>query len=53
MFYYTRCTTPKRATSLRGSFPCHCTLATQLLTKKCYSRGEWSAILSQFHLPEI
>ena len=39
IFYYTRCSTPKRVTSWRGPSPRHCARATQLLSKKCCSGG--------------
>ena len=45
IFHYTRCTTPKRVTSLRGPSPRHCARATQLLSKKCRSGGEPLATL--------
>ena len=38
-FYYTRCITPERVTSLRGPTPRYCAQATQLLLKKYYSGG--------------
>ena len=44
-FIYTRCSTPKRVTSLRGPSPRHCARATQLLSKKCCSGGEPLATL--------
>ena len=44
-FIYTRCSTPKRVTSLRGPSPRHCARATQLLSKKCCSGGEPLAAL--------
>ena len=37
--------TPKLVTSLRGPSPRHCARATQLLSKKCRSRGESLATL--------
>ena len=40
IFHYTRCITPKRATSLRGSSSRHYAQETQLLSKKCRSSGE-------------
>ena len=45
IFHYTRYITPKRATSLRGPFPRHCTRTTQLLSKKYRSGGEPLATL--------
>ena len=44
-FIYTRCSTPKRVTSLRGPSPRHSARATQLLSKKCCSGGEPLATL--------
>ena len=40
MFPYTRCTTPKLVTSLRGPSVRHSARATQLLSKKCRNSGE-------------
>ena len=45
IFHYTRCSMPKRVTSLRGPSPRHCARATQLLSKKCCSSGEPLATL--------
>ena len=45
IFHYTRCNTPKRATSSRGPSPSHCARATQLLSKKCLNGGEPLATL--------
>ena len=50
IFHYTRYTTPKHVTSLRGSFPHHCVRAIQLLSKKCCSGGEPLATLSPIWL---
>ena len=44
-FIYTRCSTPKCVTSLRGPSPRHCARATQLLSKKCCSDDEPLATL--------
>ena len=46
MFHYTRCITPKRVTSWRGSFPRHCARKTQLHSKKRRGGGEPLATLS-------
>ena len=45
IFYYTRCNTPKRVTSLRGPSQRHSARATQLLLKKCSSGGKQLAAL--------
>ena len=45
MFPYTRCTMPKRVTSLRSPTPRPCARATQLLSKKYSSGGEPLATL--------
>ena len=45
IFHYTRCNTPKRVTSLRGTSPRHCARATHLLLKKCHNGGEPLATL--------
>ena len=45
IFDCTRCSTPKRVTSLRGPSLRHCARATQLLSKKCCSGVEPLATL--------
>ena len=54
IFHYKRCITPKRVMSWLGpSDLCYCTRATQLLSKKCHSRGEPLATLYPTWQPEI
>ena len=45
IFYYTRCNTLMRVTSLQGPSPHHCARATQIFLKKCRSDGEPLATL--------
>ena len=45
IFHYTRCNTPERVMSWRGSSLRHCAWATQLLLKKCHNGGEPLATL--------
>ena len=53
VFYYTRCITPKRVTSLRGPFPRHCARATQLLRRNVAAVASYWQHCVRFDRPEI
>ena len=45
IFHCTRCVSPKCVTSMRGPFPRHCVLKTQLFSKNCCRGGKPLATL--------
>ena len=53
IFYYTRCITSQRVTSLLGPSPYYCARATHLFSKKCCSSGKWLATLSDLTCPRL